>query len=538
MNILPDKPRLRVDARAGLAGRHPAPARLHPRQQPRRGRRRAARRARPCRVPLRPARPARHRVSPPTSPRTPSACWPASTSRAASSATARASWSPRVADASAPPPPSAAGRLRDVLRVEDGRYWSYLCTDPACCPAEALPFDPAAHPAAQAMAARRSAGAGRAGTRWPPRSPRSPGRCRATMRKATRRAERTAARLITRRRAAGAGPAGPGRGAGGDQHLPRRRVAHPGRPACAGWRWSCCTCRSAMTPGRGWTPSHRDAHRRLWTDVVRRAQPGYVAAPASLLAFTAWQAGDGALANIALDRALADDPGLLHGPAAARTITDAGTAAVDGGPADDPRRSRRQLRRPPPDGQAPAATPPSHATAADRLPRARAGSVPARALHLRSPLSSERSHDHDQRDTASCSTGYASCWPRPRTTSVTPPEAEALTAKAAELMAKYGIDRALLAAAQPDTDAPASRLIDIDNPWGRVKAHLLCGLGVRAALPVHHAHRAGRGRGSTCSATAPTSSAWTLMAQSDIRTVRMPAADTRESDDRDVSCVA
>lgn len=29
-----------------------------------------------------------------------------------------------------------------------------------------------------------------------------------------------------------------------------------------------------------------------------------------------------------------------------------------------------------------------------------------------------------------------------------------------------------------------------------------------------------------------------LMAQSDIRTVRMPAADTRESDDRDVSCVA
>jgi hypothetical protein len=29
-----------------------------------------------------------------------------------------------------------------------------------------------------------------------------------------------------------------------------------------------------------------------------------------------------------------------------------------------------------------------------------------------------------------------------------------------------------------------------------------------------------------------------LMAQSDIRTVRMPAADTRGSDDRDVSCVA
>ncbi len=59
---------------------------------------------------------------------------------------------------------------------------------------------------------------------------------------------------------------------------------------------------------------------------------------------------------------------------------------------------------------------------------------------------------------------------------VTPPEAEALTAKAAELMAKYGIDRALLAAQRPETDKPDSRLVDIYNPWGRVRAHLLCGL--------------------------------------------------------------
>jgi hypothetical protein len=60
--------------------------------------------------------------------------------------------------------------------------------------------------------------------------------------------------------------------------------------------------------------------------------------------------------------------------------------------------------------------------------------------------------------------------------SVTPPEAQALTAKAAELMAKYGIDRALLAASRPETDRPSSRMLDVDNPWARVKAHLLCGL--------------------------------------------------------------
>src|ERR1700739_2802800 len=59
---------------------------------------------------------------------------------------------------------------------------------------------------------------------------------------------------------------------------------------------------------------------------------------------------------------------------------------------------------------------------------------------------------------------------------VTQAEAEALTAKAAELMAKYGIDRALLAAVRPETDRPDDRVIDIANPWARVQAHLLCGL--------------------------------------------------------------
>jgi hypothetical protein len=59
---------------------------------------------------------------------------------------------------------------------------------------------------------------------------------------------------------------------------------------------------------------------------------------------------------------------------------------------------------------------------------------------------------------------------------VTPHEAEALTAKAAELMARYGIDRALLAATTPSTDAPADRILHIPNPWAAVKAHLLTGL--------------------------------------------------------------
>lgn len=58
----------------------------------------------------------------------------------------------------------------------------------------------------------------------------------------------------------------------------------------------------------------------------------------------------------------------------------------------------------------------------------------------------------------------------------TPAEAEALTAKAAELMARYGIDRALLGALRPDTDSVGNRVFDLDNPWAAVKAHLLAGL--------------------------------------------------------------
>ena len=55
-------------------------------------------------------------------------------------------------------------------------------------------------------------------------------------------------------------------------------------------------------------PEHSEMYLRLWTDLTRRARPGYVAPAASLLAFAAWQCGNGALANIALERALADDP--------------------------------------------------------------------------------------------------------------------------------------------------------------------------------------------------------------------------------------
>jgi len=46
----------------------------------------------------------------------------------------------------------------------------------------------------------------------------------------------------------------------------------------------------------------------LWTDLTRRAHHEVVAAPATLLGLAAWRCGNGALAAVALDRALHADP--------------------------------------------------------------------------------------------------------------------------------------------------------------------------------------------------------------------------------------
>jgi len=50
------------------------------------------------------------------------------------------------------------------------------------------------------------------------------------------------------------------------------------------------------------------AAQRFWLSLTRAAPSGWAAPPATLLAMTSYRLGDGARANAALDRALADDP--------------------------------------------------------------------------------------------------------------------------------------------------------------------------------------------------------------------------------------
>jgi hypothetical protein len=205
--------------------------------------------------------------------------------------------------------------LHDILRVENARYWSYRCGNEACCPAAGVPFDGSAHPASAAMDdAGMPVLPGRAAVaaRVAPLG----GITAEATRRATRRAEQHAAALVRKvRKSARAGAA-------------RQLIAAEGLSAVgsmiatyrAGGRfgtdyqiaWMTVALRDLRVRDDAWArmdPAHAGDHLRLWMDVTRRAQPGHVAASAALLAFVAWQSGDGALANVALDRALADDPG-------------------------------------------------------------------------------------------------------------------------------------------------------------------------------------------------------------------------------------
>jgi hypothetical protein len=59
-----------------------------------------------------------------------------------------------------------------------------------------------------------------------------------------------------------------------------------------------------------------------------------------------------------------------------------------------------------------------------------------------------------------------------------PAEAEALTAKATELIAKYGVDQALLAARDPARDPVVDRMVEVPAPYATDKAGLLVGVAI------------------------------------------------------------
>lgn len=208
--------------------------------------------------------------------------------------------------------------IRDALRVDQGRWWSFACEDPQCCPPEGTPFDPhssevAATCAFQGLPALPSR-ADLAGQVAPAGGPAREAMTRATERAWSRLSDRLGhlpedqgAAVVLAEGEEAAKRAVATYEAGG--HLEDDEVA-----------WLAVLLLSIPVRDAAWLQVQgTEPHVHLWLDVTRRAEPDLVPAPASLLAFAAWRAGNGPLAGVALERALREDPGysmarlLAHG---------------------------------------------------------------------------------------------------------------------------------------------------------------------------------------------------------------------------------
>ncbi|GGO04142.1 hypothetical protein GCM10010116_08180 [Microbispora rosea subsp. aerata] len=198
-------------------------------------------------------------------------------------------------------------RVAESLRAEGGRYWSYACGSATCCPAEGTPYDTERSPiAAQAVmhglvalpdrdSLRRSVGR-RGGAAMREATLRVMADLRAVWGPGGPAADEPAARFVAEGLARVRGAIGV-YDAGG--RLDDDAAARLGLDLAV-----------IRVRDEAWALiDDRDAHIALWRDLTRRLEPGHVAPAASLLAAAAWHRGECALAGIALERALAADPG-------------------------------------------------------------------------------------------------------------------------------------------------------------------------------------------------------------------------------------
>ncbi|WP_285734687.1 DUF4192 domain-containing protein [Nocardiopsis sp. ATB16-24] len=202
----------------------------------------------------------------------------------------------------------------DALRVTDGRYWSYTCRRPDCCPVEGtvINVDSSTVPAKAVLN-------GIAPIRPLPTAESDLARVRAVLRPvegderaamdtAAQRAEARARELLEQ----GMGGALVDRGL--TAALGAVRAERAGRVITdhqeLAWLGTYLT--QTRVRDEMWariTAEDAPVHHRLWGRLTRHLPRHQRAAPASLLAVAAWQRGDEPLAAAALDVALTADPG-------------------------------------------------------------------------------------------------------------------------------------------------------------------------------------------------------------------------------------
>ncbi|MFW3169638.1 DUF4192 domain-containing protein [Geodermatophilus sp. CPCC 206100] len=198
--------------------------------------------------------------------------------------------------------------VRETLLVRRGRWWSYDCPGPCCAPDEGTPLpEGVTELAVASVAAGMVVAPDRAALER--RIAPVEGPARAAMAAAV---ERVGARHGRARRA---DPDAEARRSWNAVVRALRRcrpgAAESGRLGdrdVARVLWALADVRvrdRALTLALG---DDAAAAETLWTECTRRAPAPLGAAPATLLAVSAWLRGDGAMANVALERALADRP--------------------------------------------------------------------------------------------------------------------------------------------------------------------------------------------------------------------------------------
>jgi hypothetical protein len=234
--------------------------------------------------------------------------------------------------------------VRDALLVRAGHWWSYRCPRPCCAPEAGTPL-PDGVTALEAASVATGV--------------------------VVERDRSDLARRIT-------GPGGPARTAMAVACAEMAvecsaRVLAVGFDQVAEESWSAITAAAARCGSGGprlaltddeiarvaWGLRDRDVRDRalglatgtegpaaevLWTECTRRAPVPLDVAPATLLAVSAWLRGDGAMANVALARALAGEPtyalARLLSRALAECVPPAELRALIGVAQDRPRRRR------------------------------------------------------------------------------------------------------------------------------------------------------------------------------------------------------
>jgi Domain of unknown function (DUF4192) len=204
--------------------------------------------------------------------------------------------------------------VADAVLVRDGRWWSYFCSRPTCCPPEGTLISRADSD----LLAAELAWAGESSVVLPGRE------------------------LIVAKVASDPGP---------ESAAVAALLSDPARPVTAStdpaaalavvadllvrfveampevkpqtWAQILVDLHDVLVRDGCMSPWKGDvgaAALALWCAATRIAPPGHVAAPATLAALTAHARGDGALAGEAVARALTDDPGYRLGRYAAQAL--------------------------------------------------------------------------------------------------------------------------------------------------------------------------------------------------------------------------